>query len=150
VYEFEQSIGGANQALVVLNSYGSGQASMPYAWNTPGYEYSPTGYLSGTGTTGLNTPVSNTGSGTTTTTGNTAAGGTAGNVFNNPINPTSAQSILNALGLGKNIATPPTTSAGTSGGGTIQTTVNLDGRTIARSVQAYTQRANSNGYQYVT
>jgi hypothetical protein len=139
LYGFQQSVGGANQALVVLNQFGGG-GSMPYGWNTPGYQFSPQGYQAGGGN-GIQAPYVNT-TGTTSTT-------------NNPVNPSGTSSTTNPALVASGATTQAMNGAPiVSGRGGVTPVLivqtNLDGRAIARSTQAYMQQASSQGFSYVS
>lgn len=125
LYEFNQTVG-ASQAMVVLNQYGTGTASLPYAWNTPGYSYPSSAYQGAT-------------SGTPGTTETTV----------NPVNPTNTSSSPSTGSAGSTVTAPAITSNGAQ---TFALTINtnLDGKVIAQSTQAFNLQAQAQGYQYVS
>lgn len=112
---------GMSQALVGINVFGG--YGMPYAFNTPGFN-PPTANYPYPGSIGAPTGP-----------------------WNNPLNPGGTSTPIPSNGV-------PLPVSPTNPGGTqtivIQTPINIDGREVARSVQAYQLRTSAAGYNNVT
>ena len=121
-YEFQQNVQGANQALMVFNQYGSGTGSMQYGWNTPGFQMNPNGYVPGSSapTPGVNSSIN--------------PGGTPA------ISPVS----------GGKVSTLPVARSAASSMIQVSSNIQVDGRTLARVVQAYQQQTQSAGYTRIS
>lgn len=131
----------ATNALVSLNMYGGSQGYFPYNYEIPGYEFDPNGYQSG------NAPSTNTAPGGGPTGGPT--GGTPGAAP--VVQPGHNRRILPPDGGGYVYRQPGAVSGQTvQVSGNIQVTTNVDGRTLARTTQAYTLRSSQAGYERVT
>jgi hypothetical protein len=121
-YEFQSNVQGASQALMVFNQYGSGTGSMQYNWNIPGFEQNPNGYVQGS---------------SASTPGITKAVNPGGTPALAPISKGTVTTLP-----GPTRAASPTIQ--------VQSNIQVDGRTLARVVQAYQQQNANAGYTRIS
>ena len=138
VLTFQNALNATPEALVSLNMFGSSGGFFPYAWNTPGYQFPAGG--AGVGNYGTNPTAGGTNGSPNPTAPGAATNGTPGY---NGVTTVPYGANANAY------STPNTAASSQAIQVKLTIPVDLDGRQIAISTQAYLLRAQGAGYNYV-
>ena len=141
ILNFKDQLQQSQMAMVSLNQVGTG-GFFPYNWSVPGYNMQPgngISYVGGNAPTGPTNPTSPTQPGPV----RGPIGGGGGGRAPGPIGGGSARGMAAYAysGTGSSVVTTPLYA---------QLQVNLDGRVVARTVQAYQIQTNQAGYSYIT